>query len=119
MKKTIKAYKGFNHDLTCRGFQYEVGKEYDQKCPVSACNSGFHACENPLDVFEFYPPCDENGTARYCEVEQSGILDCQINKSASSHIKIVSEIGLDGMPGKKKPTGFFLMNTIRFWVCLP
>lgn len=76
MTSKIKSYKGFNADLTCRGFQYEVGKEYNHTGAVSACNSGFHACENPMDVLGFYPPCDDNGRPRrYCEVEQSGNID--------------------------------------------
>ena len=47
---TIKSFKGFNKDLKCRGFQYEIGKEYEEK-EAKACHSGFHACEHPLDVF--------------------------------------------------------------------
>lgn len=52
--KTIKAYKGFNPDMTCRGFKYEVGKEYEHEGHVELCESGFHACENPFDVLDFY-----------------------------------------------------------------
>ena len=48
MTSKIKSYKGFNADLTCRGFQYEVGKEYNHTGAVSACNSGFHACEQSM-----------------------------------------------------------------------
>lgn len=97
--KPIKAYKGFNKDLTCRGFQYEVGKEYEHKGTVSMCNSGFHACGNPMDVLSFYPPCDNNGTPRrYCEVEQSGTLDrSEDDKVCSSRIRVIAEIGLDGL----------------------
>ena len=97
--KPIKAYKGFNKDLTCRGFQYEVGKEYEHKGTVSMCNSGFHACENPMDVLIFYPPCGNNGTPRrYCEVEQSGTLDrSEDGKVCSSRIRVIAEIGLDGL----------------------
>ena len=95
----IKAYKGFNADLTCRGFRYEVGKEYDHPGPVRVCESGFHACENPMDVLGFYPPCGENGNPnRFCEVEQSGEIDkSQSDKKCSSHIRILAEIGLDGL----------------------
>lgn len=97
--KPIKTYKGFNKDLTCRGFQYKVGKEYKHKGTVSVCNSGFHACESPMDVLSFYPPCDDNGTPRrYCEVEQSGTLDrSEYGKVCSSRLRVIAEIGLDGL----------------------
>ena len=98
MTSKIKSYKGFNADLTCRGFQYEVGKEYNHTGAVSACNSGFHACENPMDVLGFYPPCDDNGRPRrYCEVEQSGNIDWGNNKICSSRLRVVAEIGIEGL----------------------
>ena len=94
MADKIKAYKGFNKDLTCRDFQYEVGKTYEET-EAQACTRGFHACECPLDVFGYYPPA----TSRYCEVEQSGQLsrDGQDSKVASSVIKIGAEIGVPGL----------------------
>lgn len=51
----MKAYKGFNRDLTCRGFKYEQGKTYETD-KAELCKCGFHACEQPLDVFKYYPP---------------------------------------------------------------
>lgn len=84
----MKAYKGFDRDLKCRGFQYEIGKEYEEK--------EAEACENPLEVFRYYPPCDGN---RYCEVEQDGELSKHDgdSKVASTKIKIGVELGLKGL----------------------
>ena len=87
-------YKGFDKDLKCKGFQYEIGKEYECENAV-ACETGFHACERPLDVFPYYPPA----SSRYCEVEQSGKTDANSNDSkvASTKIKIGAEIGIPGL----------------------
>ncbi|WP_199883934.1 DUF7666 domain-containing protein [Anaerosinus massiliensis] len=92
---TIKAYKGFDKDLKCRGFQYEVGKEYEHKGEVKACNSGFHACESPLDVFNYYEPA----SSRFCEVECNGDLDKDggDSKLSCSKISIGAEIKLPGL----------------------
>ena len=92
MGKTM--YKGFDKDLKCRGYQYEDGKEYVHEGEVKACEGGFHACENPFDVFGFYAP---NEFHRFCEVEGSGKEDKQHNKSSFEKIKIVAEIGLGGL----------------------
>ena len=89
----MKAYKGFDKDLKCRDFQYEIGKEYEEK-EVIACEKGFHACTNPLNVLQYYPPCYEN---RYCEVEQDGKFseNGDDSKVASTKIKIGNEISLE------------------------
>ena len=89
----MKAYKGFDKDLKCRGFQYEIGKEYEEKEAI-VCEKGFHACTNPLNVLQYYPPCYEN---RYCEVEQDGEFSENGNNSkvASTKIKIGNEISLE------------------------
>ena len=92
MGKTM--YKGFDKDLKCRGYQYEEGKGYVHEGEVKACKGGFHACENPFDVLDFYAP---NGFHRFCEVEGSGEEDKQGRKSSFEIIKIVAEIGLGGM----------------------
>lgn len=89
----MKLYKGFDKDLKCRGYQFEVGKEYEEE-KADICDCGFHACENPLDIFDYYPPAD----SRYCEVD----LDANDQKSDDSkrvgkHIKINAEIGLSGL----------------------
>ena len=90
----VIAYKGFDKDMKCRGFQYEVGKEYECGGQIRVCGNGFHACESPLDVFGYYPPAD----SRYCEVEQSGDTDRDDDsKIASGKIRIIREIGLKGI----------------------
>ena len=92
----IKGYKGFDKDLKCRGYQYEVGgvHETDEK-PVRCTDNGFHFCENPLDVFGYYSPAD----SRYCEVEGDGDIDKdnQDSKVAASRLRIGLEIGLKGL----------------------
>ena len=90
---TIKGYKGFNTDLKCRGFQYEIGKEYTQEGTIECCENGFHFCESPLSVLGYYRPTD----SRYCEVEGSGEIDREGDKVAVSHIKIGKEIGLSDL----------------------
>jgi hypothetical protein len=94
MSETIKSYKGFDKDLKCRGFQYEIGKEYEEP-EADVCRAGFHACERPLDVFNHYCPVN----SRFCEVEQSGELsrDTDDSKVASTKIKIGAEIGVPGL----------------------
>ena len=89
----MKCYKGFDKDLKCRDFQYEIGKEYEEE-RAEICDTGFHACENPLDVFGYYAPAD----SRYCEVD----LDANDQKSDDSKrvgkkISIKAEIGIAGI----------------------
>ena len=90
----MKTYKGFDEELKCRGYQYEIGKEYEEE-KAKACDCGFHACQNPLDVFKYYAP----SSSRYCEVEQSGTLSTHDDDSkvASTKIKICTEIGIKGI----------------------
>ena len=92
MEKKIKGYKGFDKDLKCRGYQYEFGKDYEHNGEVSCCKSGFHFCENPMDVLDYYNPA----YSRYCEVEGSGAInkDTDNTKVAVSKLHISSEIGL-------------------------
>ena len=93
--KTIKGYKGFDKNLKCRDFQYEVGKEY-QTDEVKICEKGFHFCENPIDVFKYYPPVDDNGNLnRFAEVEGSGNIDTDNEKISCTNIKINKEISLN------------------------
>ena len=88
-------FKGFDKNLKCRDFQYEVGKEYIHDGNIKVCESGFHACENPMDVFEYYPP----NKARYCEVTGDGkeSSDEGGKKTSFEKIKINAEIGLGGI----------------------
>ena len=96
MGKTF--YKGFDKDLKCRGFQYEVGKEFETEDEVKCCKSGFHACENPFDVLDFYPILEEDGNEnRFCEVEGGGDTDTDDKKTCFSKIKIKAEIGFKGL----------------------
>lgn len=90
----IKGYKGTDKNGKCRGFQYESGKEYETEEAV-CCKSGFHFCEEPFDVFGYYPPSD----SKYFEVEGSGDTDRDNDDSkvACSKIKIGAEIGLPGI----------------------
>ena len=91
-EQIIHSYKGFDKNLKCRDFQYEIGKEYEHNGEIKVCNSGFHACENPLDIFSYYNPCN----SRFAEVEQSGTLEKHEldSKVCSSKIKIGLEINL-------------------------
>ena len=67
----MKAYKGFNRDMTCRGYQFEEGKTYEHEGDVRLCESGFHACEDPVDCLRYYEPCE----SVYHEVELDGVSD--------------------------------------------
>ena len=90
----MKACKGFDKNLRCRGFQYEVGGEYTEET-AELCNRGPHACENPMDTLRYYRP----GDSRYCEVEieDNGQRSSYDSKVCGKHIKIGAEIGLKGV----------------------
>ena len=90
----MKAYKGFDKDLKCRNFQYEVGGDYTEES-AELCIRGFHACENPLDTLRYYRP----GDSRYCEVEMedNGQRNDGDTKICGKHINIGAEIGLKGV----------------------
>ena len=90
----MKAYKGFDKDLKCRDFQYEIGKEYEEET-ASLCNSGFHACEYPLDCFGYYDPAN----SRFCEVEieDNGERNGSDTKVCGKKIKVGAEICIAGI----------------------
>ena len=99
MSETITGFKGFDKDLKCRDYQYEVGKEFEEEGKIEACSNGFHFCENPLDVLGYYPPSTEKGSSRYCIVKGSGNIDRDGDdtKVACSKLYISAEIGLKGI----------------------
>ena len=96
-KEKITAYKGFDKNLQCRGFQYEVGKEYKSGKKVEVCRSGFHACTNPFEVWDYYPVYN----SRFAEVELGGVMDKEggSSKICSSEIKVKKELTLSDYIG--------------------
>ena len=91
----IKSYKGFDKNLKCRDFQYEIGKEYEMDEEIKVCSRGFHACESPFEVFDHYSMIG----SRFCEVEQDGNISKEDRgtKICSSKIKIKAELKLADM----------------------
>ena len=91
----MKMYKGFDKDLKCRDFQYEIGKTYEEPT-AELCNSGFHACERPLDVFRYYAP---SKMSRYCEVNLDDVSDQMSgdSKRCGKKIAVKAEIGIAGL----------------------
>ena len=91
-EKVIKSYKAFDKNMQCRGFQYEVGKEYEMDGEIKCCDRGFHACKSPMEVWDHYDML----SSRFAEVEQSGKIDEEGNstKVCSSRIKIKAELKL-------------------------
>ena len=91
-EKVIKSYKAFDKNMQCRGFQYEVGKEYEMDGEIKCCERGFHACKSPMEVWDHYDMLN----SRFAEVEQSGKIEEEENstKICSSHIKIKTELKL-------------------------
>ena len=91
-EKVIKSYKAFDKNMQCRGFQYEVGKEYEMDGEIKCCERGFHACKSPMEVWDHYDMLN----SRFAEVDQSGKIEEEENstKICSSRIKIKAELKL-------------------------
>lgn len=90
----VRTIKGFDKDLRCRGFQFEIGKTYEHSGPVEICRSGFHGVDgNPLRVFEFYRPA----RSRYTLAEQNGQIKREHGKIVSAEITIGAEITLSDL----------------------
>ncbi|RZO04507.1 hypothetical protein EVV10_00030 [Pseudomonas aeruginosa] len=94
-EEVVTAYKGFKQDLTCRGYQFEIGGTYKHEGEVEACASGFHSCEYPLDVFGYYAP----GDSRFAIVKASGQLSRHDDDSkiASATLVVEAEISMPTM----------------------
>ncbi|MFO2290122.1 hypothetical protein QOV23_27030, partial [Pseudomonas aeruginosa] len=94
-EEVVTAYKGFKQDLTCRGYQFEIGGTYKHEGEVEACASGFHSCEYPLDVFSYYGP----GESRFAIVKASGQLSRHDDDSkiASATLVVEAEISMPTM----------------------
>ena len=95
---TVTSIKGFDQDLSCRGFKFEFGKTYTVNGKIKACENGFHACpidEHPLSVLQYYPP-----TSRFAEVTQSGAMDKDGEKLASASITIGFEISISDLAAR-------------------
>ncbi|RAI40464.1 hypothetical protein CH338_06320 [Rhodoplanes elegans] len=95
VENIVTAFKGFDAQLRCRGYQYEVGKTYEHAGKIEACASGFHACEHPLDVFGYYAPASN----RYAEVTLSGEMDGNDSdtKIAAARITINVELSISDL----------------------
>ena len=91
----MKVYKGTDKNLQCRGFQYEIGKEYSED-KADLCHAGFHGCENALDVLSYYPPTGGN---RFVEADLDDVSDQRErdSKVCGRRIKIGAEIGIKGI----------------------
>ncbi len=92
-KETVITFKGFDQNLQCRGYQFEIGKTFTHEGKVEACGSGFHACEAPFDVFGYYSPAN----SRYAVTESFGTIDREEDgdtKIASASITITEELTL-------------------------
>jgi len=104
----MKGYKGYDKNFKCRDFQYEIGKEYKTD-KAKLCKSGFHFCENPLDIFTYYSPVD----SKFTEVEglENVVSGSDDTKVSCTHIKIGVELSLSNLAFKAVD---FILSKIDF-----
>ena len=107
--KEIIAYKGFDKNWKCRGYQYEIGKTYEHEGKVEACESGFHSCEYPLDILSYYAPSE----SKFALVKASGEISKgnDDSKIASTKITIEAELNIPGLVQKAVD---FIMGKINW-----
>ena len=93
--EVITAYKGFDKNLQCRGYQFEIGKTHTHEGEVEACSSGFHSCENPLDVLNYYPLISDEGSLnRFAAVKASGTISRHDGDSKIASASLLVEVEL-------------------------
>ena len=87
--ESLKGYKGFDMNMKCRDFQYEEGKSYEMEKKPTCCEKGFHFCEYPLDIFDYYNPCE----SEFHEVEALGDIDKK-KDSNDSYVRVLITLNL-------------------------
>ena len=93
--EVIQAFKGFDKNLQCRGYQFEIGKTHTHEGEVEACSSGFHSCENPLDVLNYYPLISDDGSLnRFASVKASGTISRHDGDSKIASASLLVEVEL-------------------------
>lgn len=93
--EVITAFKGFDKNLQCRGYQFEIGKTHTHEGEVEACSSGFHSCENPLDVLNYYPLISDDGSLnRFASVKASGTISRHESDSKIASASLLVEVEL-------------------------
>ena len=106
MSEIVKGYKATDKNMQCRGFQYTVGETYQHDGDISLCNSGFHFCQNPLDVLDYYDLCDSN----FITVEAEGECISDDKKTVTNSLKVTASIGL---PGFIKASIEWIKNSVK------
>lgn len=105
-ENSIVAYKAFDENFCCRGFQYEVGKEYHINGDLKICANGFHACQDLMDVFDYY----SMSNSRFAIVKMWGDVLFGIDKICASNIEIVEELSLKDIVERYASSKLDFMN---------